>query len=266
MDRYKTRFKELKRNKEKALIGFSVLGDPDKNTSIKIIKTMIESGVDILEVALAFSDPIADGPTIQAADVRALKKRITTDIAFDIIKEIRKSSSIPIGLLVYYNLIYQKGIDNFYRLAKESGVDSVLIADLPIEESEPVIKVSRKYNINQVFIVSELTNNQRLKKITKKTSGFVYTVARLGVTGARSDLKYSTLSLVRRIKKHTKLPVCVGFGVSKPEHVKKIAKSGADGIIVGSAIVKIIEKNYKNKKIMLHKIKNYIKKLKKATL
>jgi len=266
MNRYKKTFSKLKKNKEKALIPFVVAGDPNYKLSLEIIKTIINSGADILELGFVFSEPIADGPTIQTAGVRALKAGVNTDKNLNFIKQIRKfSKNIPIGILIYANLIYQRGINKFYKEAKNAGIDSVLVADLPIEEADQYIKAARKNKINTIFIVSPLTSNDRLKKITKKIRGFVYVVSRLGVTGARKDLEQGTLNLLKRIRPQTKLPLCVGFGISKPEHIKAICKAGADGAIIGSAIVKIIEKNLKNKKAMLNKIKNYVSSLKKAT-
>ncbi len=262
---YTKTFNKLRKKKEKALVPFTVLGDPDYNTSLKIIRSIVESGADVLELGFPFSDPIADGPTIQAADVRALDNSINTDKCFKIIKKVRKFTDIPIGLLVYSNLIYQRGIDKFYRDCKSAGVTSVLVADLPVEESDDYVKSAKKYNIDPVFIVSPLTDNKRLKLILKKARGFIYLVARLGVTGARDNLKKSTLKLIRKVKRQTKLPVCVGFGISKPEHVKSVCKAGADGAIVGSALVRIIEKRLNNKIMLLFKIKRFIKKLKAAT-
>ena len=262
---YAKTFSKLRRKKEKALVPFVVIGDPDYNTSLKIVKTIIDSGADILELGFPFSDPIADGPTIQSADVRALKKGINTDKCFKFIKKIREFTDIPIGLLVYYNLIYQRETKKFFYDCKLAGVNSVLAADVPVEEAEDIVSSARKYKIDTVFIVSPLTDNKRLKLILKKCRGFVYIVSRLGVTGARQDLKESTLKLIKRVKKQTKLPLCVGFGISKLEHIKAVCRAGADGAIVGSAIVKIIEKNLKNKKQMLKKIENYVSSLKEAT-
>lgn len=262
---YAKTFSKLRKNKEKALVPFVVIGDPDYNTSLDIVKTIIESGADILELGFPFSDPIADGPTIQSADVRALKKGMDTNKCFKFIKEIRKYSDIPIGLLVYYNLIYQRGTKKFFYDCKLAGVTSVLVADVPVEESDDIVSSARKHKIDTVFIVSPLTDNKRLKLILKKCKGFIYIVSRLGVTGAKQDLKESTLKLIKRIKSKTKLPLCVGFGISKPEHIKEVCKAGADGAIVGSAIVRIIEKNLKNKQLMLDHIKSYIKILKEST-
>ena len=266
MKSYNAVFKKLKQKNEKALVAFTVIGDPDHKTSLEIVKKIIDSGADILELGLPFSDPIADGPTIQAADNRALKSKIDTDKVFNFIKEIREyNNDIPIGLLVYGNLIFQRGIKKFYSDASRAGINSVLIADVPPEESDEYTKAAKKHKIDTVFIVSPLTSNERLKKIDKKIRGFVYVVSRLGVTGAKASLKESTLDLIRRVRKFTKKPLCVGFGISRPEHVKAVIKAGADGTIVGSAIVNLIEKNIKNKKRMLDKIGNYVKSMKNAT-
>jgi len=265
MKSYKQVFKKLKSENERALIAFTVITDPNYKTSLEIVKKIIDSGADMLELGLPFSDPIADGPTIQAADNRALKNKFNTDKAFQFIKELRQYTDIPIGLLVYGNLVFQRGIKKFYSDASSAGINSVLIADVPPEESDEYVKAARKHKIDTVFIVSPLTSNLRLKKIDKKTHGFIYVVSRLGVTGARTSLEASTLSLIKRIRSSANKPLCVGFGISKPQHVKAVIKAGADGAIVGSAIVNLIEKNIKNKKKMLDKIGNYVKAMKNAT-
>ena len=266
MKTYKQVFNELKSKNEGALVAFTVIGDPDYETSLDIIKKIIDSGANILELGLPFSDPIADGPTIQAADIRALSKGMNTDKAFDFIKQIREyNGKIPIGLLVYANLIFQRGIDRFYYDAAKVGITSVLIADVPVEEADEYIAAARKHEVDTVFIISPLTSNNRIKKITEKTRGFVYVVSRLGVTGARSSLEESTLKLVKRIKTFTDTPLCVGFGISRPEHVKSIVKAGADGVIVGSAIIDLIAKNINNREKMLNDIGAYIKTMKDAT-
>ena len=265
MASYKETFSQLKKKKQGALAAFTVIGDPDYQTSLDIVKKIIDSGADILELGLPFSDPIADGPTIQAADMRALESGMDTDKAFEFLKEIRKyNGKIPIGLLVYGNLILQRGIDVFYKDAAKSGVNSVLAADIPIEESDEYIKSAKQNNIDTVFIVSPLTSDERIKKIADKTTGFVYAVSRLGVTGARATLENSTLEMVKRIKKYTKNPLCVGFGISKPEHVKDVIKAGADGVIVGSSIVSLIGQNPGKKNEILQKIESYIKAMKLA--
>ncbi len=224
--------------KRPLFIPFTVLGDPDKETSLGVIKTLIENGADALELGLPFSDPTADGPTIQAADVRALKAGITIDDCFWILHEIRKTSQIPIGLLVYYNLVMQRGIRTFYEDCRKAGVSSVLIADLPPEHAGDVSEFALVAGIAQVFIVSELTTDVRLAQIVKVASGYLYLVGYLGVTGRKEGVKGEGVSdLIKRVRRVSDLPLFVGFGVSTAEQVRLLVKAGADGVIVGSRIV-----------------------------
>lgn len=265
MSLYKQTFEELNKKNEKAFIPFIVLGDPDYNTSKKILD-VIAKEADCLELGFPFSDPIADGKRIQAADERALKAKINTDKCFELIKYIRKKNKdIPIGLLLYYNLVYSNGTENFLKKAKSAGVNGILIADMPIEESGSMQKLCEKHDLEQIFIVSPLTKGSRMQKILSKSKGFVYVVSVLGVTGERKKIKRSTIDLIKRIKKHSKTPICVGFGISTTEHVKKVIREGADGAIVGSAIEAIIEKNLKNKNKMFKELTHFVKKIKGAT-
>ena len=257
MSLYKKKFEELNKKNEKAFIPFVVLGDPDFNTSKKILD-VIAKEADCLELGFPFSDPIADGKRIQAADERALKAKINTDKCFELIKYIRKKNkNIPIGLLLYYNLVYSNGTENFLKKAKNAGVNGILIADMPIEESGSMQKLCKKHGLEQIFIVSPLTKGNRMQKILSKTKGFVYVVSVLGVTGERKQIKSSTIDLIKRIKKHSKIPICVGFGISTAEQVKKV--------IVGSAIEAIIEKNLKNRNKMFKELTHFVKKIKGAT-
>ncbi|MDP2974443.1 MAG: tryptophan synthase subunit alpha [Candidatus Diapherotrites archaeon] len=266
MSRFGVRFRELKARKEGAFIPFVVLGDPNAETSFKIVKTLINSGADALELGFAFSDPIADGKTIQAADQRALAKGINTDKCFALIKKIRAyDKEIPISLLIYYNLIMQRGIDKFYADAKKAGVDAVLAADCPLEEAKPLLQAARKHKIEQVFIVSPVTTKKRMQRILRNCSGYVYIVSLLGVTGARQQLQKRTIQLIKRTRHSTKLPLCVGFGISKPGHVKQVLAAGAQGAIVGSAVVDLIKRNLGNEKRMLKAIAGFAAAVKKAT-
>lgn len=265
VESYREMFQRVKDKKEGAFVPFIVAGDPDFETSLEIVKTYVENGADGLEIGFAFSDPVADGPTVQDADLRALKSGITTKKGFEFIRRIREFTSIPIGLLVYYNLIYQMGIDEFYQTARESGVNAILAADLPPEEAQEAVQASQKYGVEQIFMVAQTTSNQRLEKISEISSGFLYVVAVMGVTGARKDLKISTVELVERVKSHSDLPVLVGFGISKPEHVKNVITSGADGAIVASAILDIISANLENKSGMIEKVGDFCSQLKAAT-
>ncbi|BDH80023.1 MAG TPA: tryptophan synthase subunit alpha [Methanothermobacter sp.] len=265
MKTYHEMFTDLKMRKEAALMPFIVIGDPDFKTSLEIAKTLINNGADALEIGFPFSDPIADGATIQEADTRALKNGITVDKCFKFLRKLRKFTPIPIGLLVYYNLIYQRGVEKFYKDTMKAGVNSILIADLPPEEAEEALKASKKYNIDQIFIIAPTTSNKRLKMISKHASGFHYLVSVMGVTGARKEVKKSTLTFIKRVKENGKLPVMVGFGISKPSHIKEITKAGADGAIVGSAIIDIIAKNLDKREKILEEIARFTKKMKKAT-
>lgn len=265
IESYDEMFSRVKEKNEGAFIPFIVAGDPDFQTSLQIIKTFVENGADALEIGFPFSDPVADGPTVQLADIRALKYGMTTKKGFEFIKKIREFTDIPIGILTYYNLIYKMGLDEFYNNVKESGANAVLAADLPPEEAGDALKFSKDYDIQQIFMAAESTSNERLLKITEKCSGFLYVVAVMGVTGARSELDNTTVQLINRVKSKSNLPICVGFGISKPEHVNKIIKSGANGAIVASAILNIITENLDDKEIMLKKIASFCRELKQAT-
>ncbi|AUB58089.1 MULTISPECIES: tryptophan synthase subunit alpha [Methanobacterium] len=265
VESYQEMFARVKEKNEGAFIPFIVAGDPDFETSLEIVKTFVENGADALEIGFAFSDPVADGPTVQDADLRALNSGMTTKRGFEFIKRIREFTTIPIGLLVYYNLIYQIGIDHFYEAALESGVNAVLAADLPPEESQDAVAASRKYGVQQVFMAAQTTTNERLQKISGLCEGFLYVVAVMGVTGARGDLQISTVELIERVRSHTDLPLSVGFGISKPEHVSNVIKAGADGAIVASAILNMITENLEDKDAMKEKIGKFCRELKEAT-
>ena len=261
MKSYKQVFTGLK---HAAVIPFFVIGDPDYKTSVKIVKSAIDAGADILELGIPFSDPIADGPTIQKADIRSLRNGMTVKKALALISEIKKYKDIPIGLLMYYNLIFQYGTEKFFRDFHKAGVNSVLVADLSIDDASEIIGPAKKAGLDTVFMVTPNTSKQRLKLIASKTTGFIYAVSLLGVTGSRKTLSTSVKGLISRIKRQTNVPVCVGFGVSTPQHAAELAKSGADGVIIGSKIVGIIEETLKDKKKCLSEISRFIKKVKSA--
>jgi len=266
MKTYKETFEKLKNKNEGALAAFTVIGDPDYKTSLEITKKIVDAGADMLELGMPFSDPIADGPTIQAANIRALGSGMSTDKAFDFVKELRKYTNIPIGFLCYYNLIYQRSVSKFYSDAKYAEINSILIADMPIEEHNEVLPHLHENNMDIVLMVTPITSDERINKIAKASTGFVYAVSRLGVTGVKSNLEESAMIMVKRIRKLTTKPLCVGFGISKPEHVKAMINAGADGVIVGSAIVELIAKNLDNKDKMIDMIYNYVKEMKSATM
>ncbi|MEE9369869.1 MAG: tryptophan synthase subunit alpha [Sedimentisphaerales bacterium] len=259
MKSYKQIFSELDRA---ALIPFFVIGDPDFDTSFEIVKTAIDAGADILELGVAFSDPIADGPTIQKADIRARSTGMNVKKAMEFIKKVKAYKDIPIGLLMYYNLIYQYGAEKFFADFHKAGVNSVLVADLSIDDADEIIEPAASAGLDTVFMVTPNTETERMKLIASKTTGFIYTVSLLGVTGSREKLSEQVEGLIAKLKKLTGVPVCVGFGISKPEHASKVAAAGADGVIIGSKIVKIIEENLGNKEKTLAEISTFIKEVK----
>ncbi len=245
-DRYKARFQSLREAKQGAFMPFTVLGWPDEETSFRIIKTMIDSGASALELGIAFSDPVADGPIIQAAAHKVIESGYTVKQALDLVAKVREyDADIPMGLLVYYNHIMAMGVEKFFEKSGECGVDGVLVADLPAEASDEVLSAGRANGISTIFIVSPLTREERLAKIVEHASGFIYLVSRLGVTGTdeRNEDRDSRLAaLITSIKKATALPVLAGFGISTPDHAEKMMASGADGVITGSKIVDLVTK------------------------
>jgi tryptophan synthase alpha chain len=260
MKTYKQIFAELKRA---ALIPFFVIGDPDFDTSLEIIKAAIDAGADILELGIPFSDPIADGPVIQKADIRALAAGMDIEKAKDFIAKIKSYRDIPIGLLMYYNLIFQYGIEKFFADFAKAGVNSVLVADLSIDDVDEIYAPARKAGLDTVFMITPNTETDRAKKIASKCTGFIYTVSLLGVTGGRETLSDMVKPLIAKLKSITDVPVCVGFGVSKPQHAAELAKAGADGVIIGSRIVKIIEDNLSDKKSIPAKVSEFLTDVKK---
>lgn len=252
------------RQKRPAFIGFTVAGDPDKETSLRAAMALIKGGTDILELGVPFSDPVADGPTIQKADERSLAAGTTVDTIFEIVRELRERTEVPIVFLVYYNMVYHRGIDRFYREAHEAGVDGILIADMPVEESDDVCGTALRYGIDPIFLITQTTSDDRVETITARAHGYLYLVAVLGVTGVRDTVSSGALDLLQRVRKHTTVPLALGFGISTPDHAKTCAAAGADGVIVGSAIVDIIEKNLGRHDIMVRDLEAFVVLMKKA--
>jgi tryptophan synthase alpha chain len=258
MKTYKQVFSELKRQKKTALIPFFVIGDPDFDTSLAVVKAALDAGADVLELGIPFSDPIADGPTIQKADIRAMKSGMNVTKALDFIREIKDYRDVPIGLLMYYNLVYQYGTEKFFRDFHQAGVNSVLVADLSIDDADEIMGPAVSAGLDTVFMVTPNTRPERMKLIAAKTTGFIYTVSVLGVTGSRDDLSDTVAGLVGKLKSLTVVPVCVGFGISKPEHAATVARAGADGVIIGSRVVSLIESNLGDKEGMIAQISTFL--------
>jgi len=264
MKTYKQVFSELARQKRPALIPFFVIGDPDFGTALRLVKAAIDAGADILELGIPFSDPIADGPTIQKADIRARKAGMNVHKALDFVRQVKDYKDIPIGLLMYYNLVYQYGTEKFFADFHRAGGNSVLVADLSIDDADEVTPAARSAGLDTVFMVTPNTDTERMKLIASATTGFIYTVSLLGVTGSREKLSGMAEGLIVKLKKMTGAAVCVGFGISKPEHAAAIARAGADGVIIGSKIVGLIEANLGNKKKMLDEISTFLSSVKNA--
>ena len=260
-------FQKAKAQGNGALIGYIMAGDPKPEVTAKIAEALIKGGVDILELGLPFSDPIADGPTIQAASVRALAAGTTPVKVLEIAKEIRLSHDVPIVAMTYYNPVFRMGLEKFFGLAQECLVDGVIVPDLPVEEAGDYKKAASKFGVDTIFLAAPSTSNERLAKIAECSSGFLYLVSHFGVTGAQAEVEDSTIKLVERVLPFTsgKIPLAVGFGISKPEHVKRIVKAGADGVIVGSAFINLVLKRQNDISAMLKELKTTAGSLKAAT-
>ena len=259
MNRIDKTFKILRRAGKKAFIAYITAGDPSLAATEKLVLALEKSGADIIELGIPFSDPLADGPTIQAASLRALKAGASLKKIFKLVSVIRKKSDIPIVFMTYYNPVFKYGVANFFKNSRLCGVDGVIIPDLPTEEAGEVIKFGKKNRISTIFLAAPTSTRKRIIDITRKSSGFIYYVSLTGVTGARKKLPAELKSKVRLIKSLTDKPVAVGFGVSSAANAKQVAKA-ADGVIVGSAIVKIIGE----KRDYINRVSGFVKVLAKA--
>jgi tryptophan synthase alpha chain len=239
MSRIKDAFARARARGRPAFIAYLCAGDPDFETSLEACRAVISSGADILELGVPFSDPLADGLTNQLAAQRALESGMTSARVFELVRRIRESSEVPIVFYAYYNLVFSNGVDAYLRSAKAAGVDGMLILDLPPEESAEAAAPSRALGIDTVCIVAPTTPDSRLPRIAAAASGFIYYVSREGVTGVRDQLAGGIPEAVARIRRHTDLPVAVGFGISTREQVAQVA-AHADGVVVGSALVNVI--------------------------
>lgn len=266
MERYASLFTQLNGRKEGAFVPFVTLGDPSVEQSLNIIDTLIEAGADALELGIPFSDPLADGPTIQEATLRAFAAGVTPSQCFEMLALIRqKHPTIPIGLLMYANLVFNKGIDEFYAQCEKVGVDSVLVADVPVEESAPFRAAALRHNIAPIFICPPNADDELLRQIAANGRGYTYLLSRAGVTGAENRAALPLHHLVEKLKEYNAPPALQGFGISAPEQVTGALEAGAAGAISGSAIVKIIEKNVAAPEQMLSELKTFVSAMKAAT-
>ena len=242
MTRYESAFKKAEARGEAAFIPFAVAGDPDPAVFLDVIRAYVDGGADVLEIGYPFSDPVADGPVNQRAAQRALKHGFSHSLFFSLIRDIRAFTDIPIGLLTYANTVCSLGYDVFCRRAARAGIDSILVADMPPEESRELGASMREHGIGRVFIVSELTPADRLRYICGCVDSFVYVVSRPGITGVDASLSATVAPTLARIRAATNKPAAVGFGISTPAHVREAARAGAQGVIVGSALVGEVER------------------------
>lgn len=244
---------------KKAFIPFITAGDPNLDTTREIILTMQEAGADLIEIGIPFSDPVAEGPVIQEADMRALEAGTTTDKIFEMIKSIQEQLTVPIVFMTYINPIYVYGTEKFARNASECGVAGVIVPDVPFEEKGEIQEIFEQYDMTVISMIAP-TSSERVKMIAKEAQGFVYCVSSLGVTGIRSEINTDIASLIQDVKSVKDIPCAIGFGISTPEQAEKMA-SVSDGAIVGSAIVKIVAEHGEESVPFVH---DYVKSMKQA--
>lgn len=245
--------------KGKAFIPFITCGDPDLETTEKIVRAAVTNGADLIELGIPFSDPTAEGPVIQGANIRALAGGVTTDKIFEMVKRLRKDISIPMVFMTYANVVFSYGAERFIGVCNEIGIDGLILPDLPFEEKEEFLPLCHKYDVDLISLIAPTSDN-RIAMIAKEAEGFIYIVSSLGVTGTRKEITTDLDALVSKVRQNTDVPCAIGFGISTPEQAAKMA-AVSDGAIVGSAIIKIIEKHGKD---AAKPVGEYIKSMKDA--
>ena len=265
MNRIDAKFKELKDRDEPAFIPFLTAGDPSLEATRKLIVEFDRRGSDMIELGVPFSDPIADGPVIQASYYRALSGGVKLSGILELVKDVRKKSEIPIVSMISQSILFKNGCDNFVRSAVKAGFDGATIPDLPVEEAEEIMEAGRKEGFKIICFIAPTTTSDRMELIVKKSQGFLYYISVVGITGVRSELSADITENIQNIKRSTSLPVAMGFGISTPEQAKAAGKV-ADGVIVGSAIMREIEK-YGNQddKILINNVGKFVGELVKST-
>lgn len=244
---------------KKAFIPFVTCGDPDLEATGKIVRAMVQNGADLIELGIPFSDPTAEGPVIQGANIRALSGGVTTDKVFDFVRELRKDVTIPLVFMTYANVVFSYGAERFISTCKEIGIDGIILPDLPFEEKGEFQPICKKYDVDLISLIAP-TSDKRIAMIAKEAEGFLYIVSSLGVTGTRSEITTDLASIINVVRENTDIPCAIGFGISTPEQAKKMAAI-SDGAIVGSAIIKLIEKNGAN---AAEGVGKYVKEMKTA--
>ena len=256
MNRIDKKFQELRRQNTSAFMPYLCAGDPTPELTAKLLLTLETAGADLIELGVPFSDPIADGPTVQRASERALAHSISLQQILEIVKNLRPQTEIPIALMSYYNPIFRMGEKAFCKAAQDAGVDGLIVPDLPPEQAQPLLEVAPKYNLATIFLVAPTSPPERMQLIASVSTGFIYCVSVTGVTGARATLSDEIAPMITELRKHTDKPVSVGFGVSTSEQAKQVADI-ADGVIVGSAIINVIEENMDDETKLLTAVKQF---------
>ncbi len=259
MNRIDETFKKLKRSKRKAFVVYLTSGYPDLRTTEEIVMELAGRGVSMIELGVPFSDPLADGVTIQEASFKALRKNINLDKIISSVRKLRKNIEIPLILMTYYNPVYQYGIERLAAKAADAGLDGMIVPDLPPEEASDLKVVLGKHGLSLIFLLASNTPVERMKLIGRESTGFVYCLAHIGITGARKKLEQGLKPFLERVRKVTGKPFVVGFGISHPAQVKEVNK-WADGVVVGSAIINVIRQNV-GKKNLVRKVGDYVMEL-----
>lgn len=256
MNRIDKTFQKLRQTETCAFMPYLCAGDPTPELTPDLLLTLEDAGADLIELGVPFSDPIADGPTIQRASERALTHKISLQHILDIVSNLRQKTEIPIALMSYYNPIFSMKELDFCKEAQEAGVDGVIVPDLPPEEGQTLLEVAPNYNLSTIFLAAPTSQSNRMELIASVSTGFIYCVSLTGVTGVRATLSDEITPMISELRNHSEKPVGVGFGVSTPEQAKQVAEV-ADGVIVGSAIVNVIENNTGNTALMLKSVKEF---------
>lgn len=241
----------------KAFIAFITCGDPDPQTTAAAVRAAVANGADLIELGIPFSDPTAEGPVIQGADLRALRGGMTTDKVFALVRQLRRDVTVPLVFMTYANVVFSYGAEKFISVCKDIGIDGLILPDVPYEEKEEFLPLCRKYGIDLISMIAP-TSQDRIAMIAKEAEGFLYIVSSLGVTGTRSTIDTDLESIVKEIKRNTDIPCAIGFGISSPSQAKKMSDI-ADGVIVGSAIIKLLERYGKDAPLHIGKFVNSMK-------
>ena len=256
MNRIDKKFQELRNQGASAFMPYVCAGDPNPELTPKIFLALEEAGADLIELGVPFSDPIADGPTVQRASERALTHRISLQQILEIVADLRPQTEMPIALMSYYNPIFRMGEEAFCKAAHEAGVDGLIVPDLPPEQAQSLLEVAPQYNLATIFLVAPTSPPERMQLIASVSTGFIYCVSVTGVTGARATLSDEVAPMIAELRKHTDKPICVGFGISTPEQATQVAQI-ADGAIMASAIIDVYEENIEDEVKLLSAVKRF---------